>query len=158
MKVLIIGAGDIGFQLAKQLSLDKHDITIIERDPQKVRRAREQLDAIVIEGHGETVRVLKEADMVGSTSGMIRFVADQRPERVVMITECSMSDNVSAEFPDVEFVRSCTICPHMKRITLENIRDSLLYLRHEVEVAADVAERARLSVEKMLAVGRGPGG
>ena len=63
MKILIIGAGDIGFQLAKQLSLDKHDITIIERDPQKVRRAREQLDAIVIEGHGETIRVLKEADI-----------------------------------------------------------------------------------------------
>lgn len=63
MRVLIIGAGDIGFQLAKQLSLDKHDITIVELDPQKVRRAREQLDAIVIEGHGESVRVLKEADI-----------------------------------------------------------------------------------------------
>lgn len=124
-----------------------------------VHAYRRQFPGVTVIAHPECdLPVLREADMVGSTSGMIRFVADQRPKRVVMITECSMSDNVSAEFPDVEFVRSCTICPHMKRITLENIRDSLLYLRHEVEVTTDVAERARLSVEKMLAVGRGPGG
>lgn len=120
---------------------------------------RRQFPGVTVIAHPECdLPVLKEADMVGSTSGMIDFVARERPERVVMITECSMSDNVTTEFPDVEFVRSCTICPHMKRITLENIRDSLLNLRHQVEVAPDIADRARLSVEKMLAVGRGPGG
>ena len=120
---------------------------------------RRQFPRVTVIAHPECdLPVLKEADMVGSTSAMIRFVDEERPERVVMITECSMSDNVSSEFPEIEFVRSCTICPHMKRITLESIRDSLLYLRHEVEVAVDMADRARASVEKMLAVGRGPGG
>ncbi|MCK5377887.1 MAG: quinolinate synthase NadA [Acidobacteria bacterium] len=123
-----------------------------------VQAYRLQFPGVTVIAHPECdLSVLKEADMVGSTSGMIRYVADRRPERVVMITECSMSDNVSTEFPDVEFVRSCTICPHMKRITLENIRDSLLHLQHQVEVAEDVSERARLSVERMLAVGRGQG-
>jgi quinolinate synthase len=102
--------------------------------------------------------VLEEADMVGSTSGMIRFVAEQRPQRVVMVTECSMSDNVAAEFPDLEFVRPCTICPHMKKITLQKISDSLHRLQHRVEVPHDVAVRARRSVERMLEVGRGARG
>ncbi len=123
-----------------------------------VRAYRRQFPGVTVIAHPECdLPVLREADMVGSTSGMIDFVRDNRPERVVMITECSMSDNVSGEFPDVEFIRSCTICPHMKRITLEKIRDSLLSLRHEVEVAPDIAQRARLSVERMLAVGRGKG-
>ena len=96
--------------------------------------------------------------MVGSTSGMISYVAEQRPERVVMITECSMSDNVAAEFPELEFVRPCTICPHMKKITLGKIVDSLQHLQHEVTVDPEVAQRARRSVERMLEVGRGSGG
>jgi quinolinate synthase len=75
-----------------------------------------------------------------------------------MITECSMSDNVSAEFPDVEFVRSCTLCPHMKKITLPGIRDSLLYGQYEVEVEPEIAARALRSVERMLEVGRGSRG
>jgi quinolinate synthase len=102
--------------------------------------------------------VLHEADMVGSTSGMISYVAEKRPERVVMITECSMSDNVSAEFPELEFVRPCTICPHMKKITLGKIVESLQHLQHEVTVDPEVAKRARRSVERMLEVGRGSGG
>jgi quinolinate synthase len=99
--------------------------------------------------------VLEAADMVGSTSGMIRWVEANRPQRVVMITECSMSDNVAAEFPEVEFVRPCTICPHMKRITLDRIVASLERLQHPVQVEAEVAERARRAVERMLEVGRG---
>ena len=96
--------------------------------------------------------VLAEADYVGSTSGMANWVQQRKPVKVVMITECSMSDNVAAEAPDVEFVRPCNLCPHMKKITLENIRDALLHLRHEVTVAPDVAVRARAAVERMLAV------
>ena len=98
--------------------------------------------------------VLAAADFVGSTAGMIRHVGSARPRRVVLVTECSMSDNVAVEFPEVEFVRPCNLCPHMKRITLPKIRRSLETLRHEVTVAPEVAERARLAVERMLAVGR----
>jgi len=96
--------------------------------------------------------VLDEADFVGSTAGMIDWVKRERPKQVVMVTECSMSDNVAAETPGTEFVRPCNLCPHMKRITLENIRDSLRDLKHEVKVDPDVAARARVAVERMLAV------
>ena len=96
--------------------------------------------------------VLAEADFVGSTKGMIDWVGDHRPARVVMITECSMSDNVAVEFPDVEFVRPCNLCPHMKRITLPNILRCLQTRQHEVRVDRAVAMRARRAVEAMLAV------
>jgi len=96
--------------------------------------------------------VLAEADFVGSTAGMISWVEKNRPPRVVMVTECSMSDNVAAEIRDVEFVRPCNLCPHMKRITLAGIADSLRHMQHEVKVAPAVAERARLAVTRMLSV------
>src|SRR5688572_4409172 len=96
--------------------------------------------------------VLDEADFVGSTAGMISWVEKNRPPKVVMVTECSMSDNVAAEIRDVEFVRPCNLCPHMKRITLAGIADALRHMRHEVKVPPAVAERARLAVTRMLAV------
>ncbi len=102
--------------------------------------------------------VLAEADFVGSTAGMIRHVGATRPKRVVMVTECSMSDNVAVEYPDVEFVRPCNLCPHMKRITLPKILWSLQNLEHRVEVEPEIAARARRAVERMLAVGRREGG
>ncbi len=98
--------------------------------------------------------VLAEADFVGSTAGMIRFVGTEKPKRVVMVTECSMADNVSVEHPDVEFVRPCNLCPHMKRITLPKILHSLETMTTAVEVDPEIAARARLAVERMLAVGR----
>jgi quinolinate synthase len=98
--------------------------------------------------------VLEEADFVGSTAAMIRHVGTARPRRVVMVTECSMADNVAVEFPEVEFVRPCNLCPHMKRITLPNILRSLQTLEHRVEVDPAVAARSRRAVERMLAVGR----
>ncbi len=97
--------------------------------------------------------VLAEADFVGSTSGMITYVMDQQPRQVVMVTECSMADNVAVEAPGVEFVRPCNLCPHMKRITMEKIRDALVTMQHEVRVAPDIAVRAKLAVDRMLAVG-----
>ena len=96
--------------------------------------------------------VLEEADFVGSTSGMINWVKDERPRQVVMVTECSMSDNVASEVPETDFVRPCNLCPHMKRITLEGIRDALRDMKHVVEVEPEVAARARVAVERMLAV------
>jgi quinolinate synthase len=96
--------------------------------------------------------VLDEADFVGSTKGMIDWVGEHRPARVVMITECSMSDNVAVEYPDVEFIRPCNLCPHMKRITLPKILRSLQTRTHEVQVDPDTAARARRAVEAMLEV------
>ena len=82
--------------------------------------------------------------------GMIDWVRKNRPKRVVMVTECSMADNVQAELPDVEFVRPCNLCPHMKRITLPKILDSLVYLKEEVVIDPMIAEKARRSVERMV--------
>jgi quinolinate synthase len=94
--------------------------------------------------------VLAEADFTGSTAHMINWVRTNRPKRVVMITECSMADNVQAELPDVEMVRPCNLCPHMKRITLPKILDSLIYLREEVTIDPVIAARARRSVDRMI--------
>src|SRR5690606_30500324 len=80
------------------------------------------------------------------------------PARVVLVTECSMSDNVAVEYPDIEFVRPCNLCPHMKRITLPGVLESLRTMTHSIEIPEDVAARARVTVERMLAVGRGSGG
>jgi quinolinate synthase len=114
---------------------------------------REQHAGVTILAHPECPPdVLAEADYVGSTSGMVRHVGETRPRRVALITECSMSDNVAIEFPELEFIRPCNLCPHMKRITLEKVHDALLQLRHEVTVPAAVAARARRAVERMLEV------
>ena len=96
--------------------------------------------------------VLAEADFVGSTANMINWVTTEQPDKVVMVTECSMADNVAKDAPGTEFVRPCNLCPHMKRITLEGIRDSLADMKYEVDVPADVITGARLAVERMLAV------
>ena len=94
--------------------------------------------------------VIAEADFTGSTAHMIDWVRNKRPKRVVMVTECSMADNVQAELPDVEFVRPCNLCPHMKRITLPKILESLVYMKEEVVIDPTIAERARRSVERMI--------
>ena len=83
---------------------------------------------------------------------MSAYVGKHKPARVVLMTECSMADNVSVHHPDVEFVRPCNLCPHMKRITLPNIRTALETMRHEVTIDPAVAARARRAVERMLAV------
>ena len=97
--------------------------------------------------------VLAEADFVGSTSAMTKWVTDRQPEQVVMVTECSMADNVAEAAPETEFLRPCNMCPHMKRITVHNIRTALEEMRHEVHVDPDVAGGARAALEAMLAVG-----
>ena len=94
--------------------------------------------------------VIAAADFTGSTSGMIDWVKKNKPAKVVLVTECSMSSNVAAEAPETEFIRPCNLCPHMKRITLQNILETLVYMRHEVTVDPLVAERARRAVERMI--------
>jgi quinolinate synthase len=122
----------------------------------EIRALRAADPAVYILAHPECPPdVLEAADYVGSTAGMIREVGASGARRVVMITECSMSDNVATAHPDVEFVRPCNLCPHMKRITLPKILRSLETLEHRVEVEPEVAGRARRAVERMLEVARG---
>jgi quinolinate synthase len=119
---------------------------------------RRQHPDVTILAHPECPpAVLAASDYVGSTAGMVSHLGAVRPRRVVLVTECSMSDNVAVEFPETEFVRPCNLCPHMKRITLPGILRSLQTLQHAVEVEPAVAGRARRAVEHMLAVGRGAG-
>jgi quinolinate synthase len=122
---------------------------------EEIRSHRASLPGVSVIAHPECPPdVLEEADYVGSTNGIIQWVERNHPDRVMMITECSMADNVALEHPETEFVRPCNLCPHMKRITVDNIRRSLETMTHEVEVEPEIAERARTAVERMLAVGR----
>src|SRR6187455_183710 len=118
---------------------------------EELRRVRESDPSVQIIAHPECPPdVIAEADYTGSTSGMIDFVRQRQPKRVVLVTECSMADNVSAELPNVEFVRPCNLCPHMKRITLPKILDSLVYMQEEVWVDPAIAAKARRAVERMV--------
>ncbi len=121
---------------------------------EELEQYRANYDELTIIAHPECPPdVLASADFVGSTAQMQEFVRTKRPKRVLMVTECSMSDNVAAEINDVEFVRPCNLCPHMKRITLANIRAALETLEPRVEIDPTTADRARMAVERMLAVG-----
>jgi len=122
--------------------------------PDDIRNLRESHPGITVLAHPECPpEVIAECDFTGSTSAMADFVGKQRPARVVLLTECSMSDNVALQYPDLEFVRPCNLCPHMKRITLPKIRHSLESMTHEVTVDPTIAGRARRTVERMLALG-----
>jgi quinolinate synthase len=117
----------------------------------ELRAVREADPSVQIIAHPECPPdVLAEADYTGSTSGMIDWVRKRKPTRVVMVTECSMADNVHAELPEVEFVRPCNLCPHMKRITLPKILDSLLEMKEEVTIDPLIAAKARRAVERMV--------
>jgi quinolinate synthase len=124
----------------------------------EVQAYREQHPGVTVLAHPECPPdVLAAADYVSSTADMVRHLESARPSRVVLVTECSMSDNVAVHFPETEFVRPCNLCPHMKRITLPKILQALVAMEHRVEVEPAVAARARRAVERMLAVGRGAG-
>jgi quinolinate synthase len=120
----------------------------------EIRGLKDASPGLTVLAHPECPpEVLAEADFVGSTTAMADYVGIHHPRRVVLITECSMSDNVAIQYPDVEFVRPCNLCPHMKRITLPKILHALQTMTTEVVVDPAVAARARRSVERMLAVG-----
>jgi quinolinate synthase len=142
-------------QTDKQILLYEGSCMVHERfTGEQLRAYRANFDEVQIIAHPECPPdVLEEADFVGSTAGMIDWVDNERPNRVVMITECSMADNVKVNFPEVEFTQPCNLCPHMQRITLDKIRISLQDLVYKVEVDPGVAERARLAVQRMLALG-----
>ena len=120
---------------------------------QQIRNYRAANPGIVVLAHPECPpEVVAEADFAGSTAAMIGYVGQHRPARVVLITECSMSDNVAVEYPDVDFVRPCNLCPHMKRITLKGILHSLETMTTEVLVDPAVSARARIAIDRMLAI------
>jgi quinolinate synthase len=149
----------VASQVKTQLVLWHGHCEVHERFTGKeVAGFRRQHPDVLVLAHPECPPdVLAEADYVGSTAGMVAQLDARRPGRVVLVTECSMSDNVAVQFPATEFVRPCNLCPHMKRITLPKILRSLQALEHRVEIEPAVAARARRAVERMLAVGRGSG-
>jgi quinolinate synthase len=118
-----------------------------------IHRLRAGHPGVIVLAHPEcSPDVVAAADFTGSTQGMNDYVVQKRPARVVLITECSMSDNLAAQHPDLEFVRPCNLCPHMKRITLPGIRRALETMTHAIEIDAAIAVPARRAVERMLEV------
>nr|WP_029003318.1 quinolinate synthase NadA [Azorhizobium doebereinerae] len=121
--------------------------------PADIAEVREGHPGVVVLAHPECPpEVVAVADFSGSTAAMADYVADHQPSRVVLLTECAMSDNVAVLHPEVEFIRPCNLCPHMKRITLKAIRAALEENRHEVTIDPAVAAGARRAVERMLAI------
>lgn len=119
--------------------------------PQEVRDYRSHHPNIAVVAHPECPpEVVAEADFAGSTVKMSEWVAQHRPQKVMLLTECSMSDNVAVDHPEVDFVRPCQLCPYMKKITLKSIRTALEENKHQVEIADDIAPRARLAVQRMI--------
>ena len=121
----------------------------------EIHDIREKNPGIKIIAHPECPpEVIKASDFAGSTSGMIKYVEDNQPKKVMMVTECSMSDNIQVENPNVEFIRPCNLCPHMKKITLPKILDCLENETGEIIMDNETINKARIPVERMIAVGR----
>ena len=121
----------------------------------EIHDIREKNPGIKIIAHPECPPdVIKASDFAGSTGGMIKYVKDNQPKKVMMVTECSMSDNIQVENPNVEFIRPCNLCPHMKKITLPKILDCLENETGEIIMNKETIERARIPVERMVAIGR----
>jgi quinolinate synthase len=121
--------------------------------PAEIGSYRAGVDGLVVIAHPECPPdVCDAADFVGSTAQMINHVRDKRPAKVLLLTECSMSDNVAAELPEIEFVRPCNLCPHMKLITLRKIRQSLETMRDEIHIDPALIAPARRAVERMLEI------
>ena len=117
----------------------------------EIREYRKDNPGITILAHPECPpEVIAEVDFTGSTSKMSNYVKEKQPSKVLMVTECSMSDNVSVENPDVEFVRPCNLCPHMKRITLPGILQSLMLNTYEVKIPYDIMRKAKRPIERMV--------
>ena len=121
--------------------------------PEEIREYRKNYPGIVVLAHPECPPdVVAEADYTGSTSKMSNYVRDKQPKKVLMVTECSMSDNVAIENPDVEIIKPCNLCPYMKKITLEGIYNSLVNGTDEVKLTKAIMDKARLSITRMIAV------
>jgi quinolinate synthase len=121
--------------------------------PEDIAEMREAHPGLVVLAHPECPpEVMAAADFAGSTAAMSKYVETRRPGKVVLLTECSMSDNVAASSPGTDFIRPCNLCPHMKRITLEAIYDSLKEMKHEITVPEGMRRRAKAAIDAMLAL------
>ena len=121
--------------------------------PEEIRGYRKNYPGIVVLAHPECPpEVVAEADYTGSTSKMSNYVRDNKPKKVLMVTECSMSDNVAIENPEVEMIKPCNLCPYMKKITLQGIYNSLVNGTEEVKLTEAVMDKARLSIKRMIEV------
>jgi len=122
---------------------------------EEINEIRKNNPGIKIIAHPECPPdVIRASDFAGSTSGMIKYVKDNQPEKVMMVTECSMSDNVQIDNPNVKFIRPCNLCPHMKRITLPKVLECLENETNEILMSDETIEKARKSVERMAEIGR----
>ena len=122
---------------------------------EEINQIRKNNPGIKIIAHPECPPdVINASDFAGSTSGMIKYVKDNQPKKVMMVTECSMSDNVQVDNPNVEFIRPCNLCPHMKKITLPKVLECLENETNEIILDQETIEKARKSVERMAEIGR----
>ena len=123
--------------------------------PKEIQDIRYANPGIKVIGHPECPSdVLDACDFAGSTGGMIDYVKKNQPKKVMLVTECSMSDNVQADNPNVEFIKPCNLCPYMKKITLKKILDCLENETNEIVMDSITIEKARNSVERMVKIGR----
>ena len=121
----------------------------------EINEIKEENPGIVVIAHPECPPdVINASDFAGSTSGMSEYVKKNQPKKVMMVTECSMSDNVQVENPNVEFIKPCNLCPYMKKITLPKILDCLENEKNEILIPKNLLKNARLSVERMTSIGR----
>jgi len=122
---------------------------------QEIKDIKKQNPEIVVLTHPECPpEVIASSDFTGSTSGMSQYVKKNQPSKVMLVTECSMSDNVQVENPNVQFIKPCNLCPHMKTITLPKILDCLEKETNEILIPEIISRKARKAVERMVAVGR----
>ena len=121
----------------------------------EIKDIKKQNPEIVVLTHPECPpEVIASSDFTGSTSSMSQYVKKNQPSKVMLVTECSMSDNVQVENPNVQFIKPCNLCPHMKTITLPKILDCLEKETNEILIPEIISRKARKAVERMVAVGR----
>ena len=114
----------------------------------EINDIRKQNPGIKIIAHPECPPdVISASDFAGSTSSMVRYVKNEQPKKVLLVTECSMSDNIQIENPNVEFIKPCNLCPHMKKITLKKILNCLENESNEIKIGHNIASKARVSVQ-----------
>ena len=159
-KVIFLPDEYLAKNIAKQTNVEiiawKGRCEVHERfTAEEILAYKNQHKNIVVLAHPEcSPDVVAVSDFSGSTAGMNNYVKNNQPQKVIMVTECSMSDNVAIENPNVEFIRPCNLCPHMKRISLKKIFDAIRYNQYQVEVNKDIINKARISIDRMLEIGR----
>ena len=159
-KVIFLPDEYLAKNIAKQTKVEiiawKGRCEVHERfTAEEILAYKNQHKNIVVLAHPEcSPDVVAVSDFSGSTAGMNNYVKNNQPQKVIMVTECSMSDNVAIENPNVEFIRPCNLCPHMKRVSLKKILDAIRYNQYQVEVNKDIINKARISIDRMLEIGR----